>query len=78
MSRIKAYRADMAKWVAKLSWSGGQCRVTIPKGLVKALKWEDAAIVTMVDEGGGLLGVRRFIDGESLENDGSKHQAGSD
>ena len=68
----------MPKYLTKISKFGGQYRLTIPKLLVKEMKWQDVEFVYLVDEGGGLLAVRRFIDGESLGIERKKHRDGSD
>ena len=60
----------MAKWVAKLSWSGGQCRLTIPKGLVDDCGWRGTRVVVLERTAGPEITVRRFIDGESLKDEG--------
>jgi len=56
----------MPKYFTKLSKSGGQNRLTIPKALIEELSWQDVEFVIMDNIGGGTLRIRRFIDGESL------------
>ena len=68
----------MAKWVAKLSWSLGQCRLTIPKGLIKDRDWPDVKFVILEPQGGEEIRIRRFIDGESLKNEDSGNKPGAD
>ena len=70
--------AAMPKHLSKISKFGGQYRLTIPKLLIEEMKWQDVEFVVMVDEGGGLLAVRRFIDAESLRAERKEHRHGSD
>lgn len=65
VSRIKVYKPLMPKWVAKISWSQGQCRVTIPKGLVEKMGWQDASVLEMWPHHLDSIVVGRFKDGES-------------
>ena len=54
----------MARWICKLCRDRGQVRVTIPKGLVEALKWEGVEVVEMVRLVGNTFMVRRFAGGK--------------
>lgn len=31
----------MAHWVCKVTWCKGQARITLPRGLLKTVKWND-------------------------------------
>ena len=42
-------------------------RVTVPKTLVRELKWEDVRHVLLEGNRDGTLTIRRFVDGESLK-----------
>jgi len=44
-------------------------RITVPKTLVRELKWEDARHVLLEANQDGTLTVRRFVDGESLKGE---------
>jgi len=56
----------MPKYFTKLSKSGGQFRLTIPKALIEVLDWEGVEFVILEDHSPGVVLIRRFIDGESL------------
>ena len=58
----------MAKHMVRVCPGGGQVRVTIPKLLLLELKWKDVRHVLLEGNQDGTLTVRRFVDGESLEN----------
>ena len=58
----------MAKHLTKVCCGGGQMRVTIPKLLLRELNWKDVRHVLLEGNQDGTLTVRRFVDGESLEN----------
>ncbi len=60
----------MAKWICKVTTSGGQHRLTIPKGLIKESGWAGTQFVTIEWIGSSAFIMRRFIDGESLKNEG--------
>ena len=60
----------MAKWVCKVTKSGGQHRLTIPKGLIKESGWVDIRFVTIEWIGSAAFIMRRLIDGESLKDEG--------
>ena len=66
----------MPKWICKVNWSGGQFRITIPKGLVEAMKWQDAAHVMLESTGKKGVLVWRLIDAESLKDEGSRNKGG--
>lgn len=58
----------MAKYIAKITKSGGQDRLTIPTGLRELLAWQDVKYVTMEAQDDNSIVIRRFIDGESLKS----------
>jgi len=58
----------LAKHMVKVCPGGGQFRVTIPKLLLRELNWKDVRHVLLENNQDGTLTVRRFVDGESLEN----------
>jgi len=47
-------------------------RITIPKMIVRGLKWEDVRHVFIEEKEDGSLTVRRFINGESLKSQRDK------
>ena len=61
----------MPKWICKVSGSGGQRRITLPKGLIDFRAWFDLKYVILEDDGEGLVTIREFIDGQSLKNEDS-------
>lgn len=67
----------MPKWLCKVTRSGNQRRVTIPKGLITWRAWHDVKYVMFEDDGENPVTIREFIDAESLKNGGKKHQTGS-
>jgi len=76
-SRIKVYGDVMPKWICKVSGSGRQVRITIPRGLLDFRAWFDLRYVILEDDGENPVTIREFIDGESLKNEGSGNKAGS-
>lgn len=68
----------MAKYLTKLSKFGGQFRVTIPKGLIEEIEWQDVEFVILERMGYDEIRVRRFIDAESLKGQTARGKAGSD
>lgn len=42
----------MIRYICKISWTGGQCRVTIPKRIVKQKKWITCDYIQLDDIGG--------------------------
>jgi hypothetical protein len=67
----------MPKWICKVTESGGQRRLTLPKGLLKDREWLDVKVVILEPQGGEEIRIRRFIDAESLKNEGSRNKPGS-
>ena len=57
---------------------GGQARLTIPKLVVRGLKWKDVSYVTLEENKDGTLTIRRFESGEGLESDSKGSGPGSD
>lgn len=68
----------MPKWIIKVSHHAGQCRVTIPKALVKECLWEDVKHVILTRSGYEVIKIRRFVDGESLKDSIETDPAGED
>lgn len=68
----------MPKHLTKISKFGGQYRLTIPKGLIQEMDWQDVEFVLMDKVGHGALRIRRFIDGQSLKSKAAGHKAGCD
>lgn len=68
----------MPKYLTKISKFGGQYRLTIPKGLIKEMEWQDVEFVLMDNVGQGALRIRRFVDGKDLKAKVTRHQTGSD
>ena len=62
----------MVKHLVKACWAGRQMRITIPKMIVRGLKWEDVRHVFIEEKEDGSLTVRRFINGESLKSQRDK------
>ena len=70
--------AIMPKWICKVSRSGYQRRVTLPKGLIVWRGWHDVKYVMFEDDGENPVTVREFIHAESLKDEGSRNKGGSD
>ena len=70
--------AIMPKWICKVTKSGGQRRITIPRGLIEFRAWFDARYVMLEDDGENPVTIKEFIHGESLKNDSKRNQTGSD
>ena len=68
----------MATWLCRVSGQPGQFRLTVPKGLVAEMDWYDVKCVLMKKAPDGVIKIRRFIDGESLKDEGSGDIAGQD
>ena len=64
------------KHLVKVSWHKNQCRVTLPKSLVDEMQWRkvDYVIIEGIRPDGIL--VRRFVDVESLKNEGCRTFSG--
>lgn len=58
--------APMPKHLTKISKFGGQHRLTIPRLLIKEMKWQGVVYVFLERQGTDDIIIRRFIDGESL------------
>lgn len=59
----------MPKYLVKLSHSGGQTRLTIPRQLVDDIDWYDVKYVTVESYMGLALRIRRFdIDTKSKDS----------
>lgn len=50
----------MPEWIMKLSHSGGQARLTIPKDLVDEMGWSDVRVVVLKKTSPNYMCVRRF------------------
>lgn len=50
------------KYLCKVTWFAGQCRITIPKNLVEKSKLEDAEYLILEKPKKGLITLRRFVD----------------
>ena len=78
MSRIKVYGGAMPKYLTKISKFGGQYRLTIPKGMIEEINWQDVEYVILESYMGLAIRVRRFIDAESLGIKSERDRTGSD
>lgn len=58
----------MPKHIVRVSWSKGQSRINIPKAIIEELDWHGVKYLILKAEPPNYLSVRRFIDGESLED----------
>jgi len=67
----------MPKWICKVSRSGAQRRITIPKGLIAWRAWFDARYVILEDDGENPVTIKEFIHGESLKNEGERDRNGA-
>ena len=67
----------MAKQIVRVCCGGGQVRLTIPKLVIRGLKWEGVSYVISEENKDGTLTIRRFADGESLEGDSKRDRPGS-
>jgi len=68
----------MAKHIARVCCGGGQMRLTIPKLVVRGLKWEGASYVILEENKDGTLTVRRFEGGEGFKGVSKRSGPGSD
>lgn len=68
----------MAKHVIKVSCYGSQMRLTIPKLVIRELKWQGVSYVILEEKKDGTLTVRRFVDDESLKGGSERNRPGSD
>jgi len=78
MSSLKVYIGPMPKHLSKISSFGGQYRLTIPKLLIKEMKWKGVEYVFLERLGKDDIMIRRFIDGESLRTERKKDRDGAD
>lgn len=56
----------MPRYICKVSQFQDQCRITIPKALVKEMSWEDVTILELRPLSLNYVSMRRFVNGESL------------
>ena len=68
----------MAKHLVRVSCGSGQARLTIPRLVIRGLKWEGASYVILEENKDGTLTIRRFTGGESLESVSKRNRPGSD
>ncbi len=68
----------MPEWIMKLSHSGGQARITVPKDLVSEMGWEDVKIVVLQKISPKYLGVRRFEVGKEKDARSERDRFGGD
>ena len=68
----------MPKHIVRVCCGGGQARLTIPKLVIRGLKWKDVSYVILEENKDGTLTIRRFESGESLESDSKRSGPGSD
>lgn len=68
----------MAKHLVKANWNSGQLRVAIPKSLVESLGWGDVEYLMLEEYQHGSVEMMRFIDGKSLEGNGTSDKDRSD
>lgn len=66
----------MPIYLTKLSKFGGQYRVTIPKGLIQEVEWEDVEYVILEGDLDRTMKIRRFVDAESLRGEAEEDPAG--
>ena len=64
--------------MVKVCHGGGQVRLTIPKMVIRELKWQGVSYVIVEENKDGTLTIRRFVDGESLKSDSKRDCPGSD
>ena len=65
----------MAKYLCKANWSSGQLRITIPKALVAEMELEGVEYMMLSNAALKCIKMWRFIDGKSLENNGTSDKA---
>lgn len=68
----------MARHVVKVSRSGGQFRITVPKCLVRQLRWQSADYVEFRRLCGYRLELRRLRNGKKVESGLQDYKAGAD
>jgi len=68
----------VGKHIVKVCCGGGQARLTIPKLVIRGLKWERVSYVLLEENKDGTLTIRRFAGGESGEGYSKGTGAGSD
>lgn len=51
----------MTMWLSKINWTRDQCRVTIPKALVKKYALDYTSHITFDDSEKDCLKIRRFL-----------------
>lgn len=67
----------MAKWICKVNVSDAwQYRITIPSGVIRSKRWGGMAYVMLEERGGDII-LKRFIDNESLKNDSEVDKDGT-
>ena len=67
----------MPKWICKVTKSGGQRRITLPKSLIGWRAWHDARYIILEDDGENPVTIKEFIHGESLKNEDPRNLTGS-
>lgn len=68
----------MPEWIMKLSVSGGQARVTIPKDVIDDMGWQGVKVVVLKKISPKYLGVRRYDLGKEAEHGGQRPEHGAD
>lgn len=53
--------------ICKITWTDGQCRITIPKILVKEASFENAEFVVMEKQSDQSIKIRRVIDDQTFK-----------
>lgn len=52
------------KYLCKITWFAGQCRITIPKNLVENSNLKDADYIILEKDKTEQITLRRFVDGK--------------
>ena len=62
-------------YIAKLTWTDGQCRLTIPKLLVKEVNLTDFKFVVLEKTEEHQINIRRVVDEKTFKAESSRHPA---
>lgn len=57
------------KAIAKLTWTDGQCRITIPKILVEQVQLKGIEFVALEKSNEHQIIIRRIVDGKTFKSD---------
>ena len=68
----------MPRHITKVSKSGGQYRLTLPKGIIEECKWQGVGYIILERMGFDEIRLRRFVDRDSLKTKDETDQPGSD